>query len=372
MASLSGTALPASSEYWPPRSFFFRRPLSSTERNWISAVLILLCGVAVFYLAGALEKVFSNARRSERLFGHPAEAFMRFTGIAHFLLAFYFTASSKSMQRPGAWRNFFALLAVGTVLCAGYAWLDQTVALVASTFFFAYFFLHDIRDQVLFYHINGDAPERAPSPALREAFLWFPFFVIAAVATVVGWVAWGAIPGTEALQERTVERLPETMPWLAWLVPGICTAAMAWRLRKLVQNTEVGGLRNFLCRHRPFHVVVFGTLLILIVGAIFQYRLYSIVILHVAGWYVFTLRQLAQHKGEHALPRRFSAAWLRGTPAGFRVLHVGLAALLLVAGAVWIYAFGSEAHWFPFWVLLEEENFAYWTLLHVTVSFRPR
>ncbi|HEY6066470.1 MAG TPA: hypothetical protein VIY96_09955, partial [Thermoanaerobaculia bacterium] len=101
-------------------------------------------------------------------------------------------------------------------------------------------------------------------------------------------------------------------------------------------------------------------------------RAHSIVILHVAAWYVFSLRMLRRPGQAVPPPRRLNWAWMRSTPAGFNLLHVGSAALLVVAGLVWAFGLRNDPGALPFRLLLDRDNFAYWTIIHVTVSLAPR
>jgi hypothetical protein len=96
-----------------------------------------------------------------------------------------------------------------------------------------------------------------------------------------------------------------------------------------------------------------------------------IVILHVVGWYVFTIRRLRERRPA-ATPPAWTWGWFRGTATGFRTLHLGLVAILLVTAIVWAKGFGSDPSILPVRLFLDQDFFAGWTLLHVTVSFRPR
>jgi hypothetical protein len=118
---------------------------------------------------------------------------------------------------------------------------------------------------------------------------------------------------------------------------------------------------------RSLRVVYGGTAAVLLLGLVIGGG-YAIVILHVACWYVFTTRQLAERP---VSPVR-GWSWLRSTVPGFRLLHAGSLALFLLAGAVWAYGFGNDPSFRAFSVLLSPENFPYWTILHVTVSFAPK
>ncbi len=67
-------------------------------------------------------------------------------------------------------------------------------------------------------------------------------------------------------------------------------------------------------------------------------------------------------------------AWsaLRNTTAGFRLLHLGSAAVLILVGLVWAYGFNNDPKIVPLELLFNPDNFRFWTILHVTVSFSSR
>jgi hypothetical protein len=121
---------------------------------------------------------------------------------------------------------------------------------------------------------------------------------------------------------------------------------------------------------RSIRMIYAGTLGVLLLGLLVGGG-YAIVILHVASWYVFTVRQLAS-RPSGITASTFSWSWLRSTVPGFTVLHAGSAVLFLVGGAVWAYGFGNDPALAPFAILLAPESFPFWTIAHVTVSFAPK
>ena len=356
-----GTALPTSlaveSARLPPRA------LTETERNWLVAAAIVAGSVAFFSLIYALEMDLGRWNADLRLVQSPAEAAMRYLGQSHFLIAFLFLMTSRKMRTPGSWAAFGAALAVGTVLCLGYARVKDWNPAVATMLFFLYFVVHDFRDQVFFYFSNGDAPPTADRKGLTDLLFRTPFLVLAVlVAAVAALLASGAV-GIAWLDAM----LPASPgPRLALgILPAAAAAFFAWRYRRLWQRENLGRVTDFARANRPILVVFAGALAILL-----GQKGFAIVTLHVACWYVFALHQLRKRPASPV--RRFSWSWLRATPQGFNLLHVGLAALLVAGGTVWAYVFRNDPSIAPMRVLLAPVSFQYWTIVHVTASFAGR
>jgi hypothetical protein len=61
--------------------------------------------------------------------------------------------------------------------------------------------------------------------------------------------------------------------------------------------------------------------------------------------------------------------WMRTTERGFTVLHLGMAAAVVLLIAISTYAFGKTG---PLEALVGSKSFYYWTIIHVTLSFFPR
>jgi hypothetical protein len=88
-----------------------------------------------------------------------------------------------------------------------------------------------------------------------------------------------------------------------------------------------------------------------------------IILLHVTVWLVFVHYQLV--KRPSSAPRNLWQ-WLRGTPAGFLTLHIGIAVLTLVIMAVRVHVW-QRTGWFS--ELFAAKNFCYWGLMHISMSF---
>ncbi|MEE8169026.1 MAG: hypothetical protein V3T70_00630, partial [Phycisphaerae bacterium] len=131
---------------------------------------------------------------------------------------------------------------------------------------------------------------------------------------------------------------------------------------------ECGGTVTAVVRtHAPLFRLFGGVVFVLGMAMVVAGRPYALILLHVSVWYVFSCYMFS--KRAPAKPLKGLWSWMRTTGAGFRVLHIGMALLLIAVGLVWTYAFGAGG-WL--WYLLSPESFLYWTIMHITVSFVPR
>jgi hypothetical protein len=140
------------------------RRLSVTERNWLVSVAIMAGSIAFFALVREVEMRMGRWEGSFRLVRDPDQAAMRYLGIAHFLIAFLYMASSRAFRSAASLARFAALIGVSVLLCFGYAGLSAAAPTLAIVLFIAYFIVHDMRDQFFFSAANGDRPAR-PSPS---------------------------------------------------------------------------------------------------------------------------------------------------------------------------------------------------------------
>ena len=349
-----------------------RRPTTATrtERNWLFSAAILVGGVALFAVARAVEVGLGRWDGSLRLVLEPAETFMVYVGISHFLVAILYLSTSSRMRSGRAWVRLAGLLALGTILCVGFGGLRRANPILAGVLFFGYFLVHDFRDQVFFSFANGDEPAARPGSALAATLLYPPFLAIGAVGLLLAAAVVAGVPGSEPFS-IAFGRMPPGARWALVLVLAGVLGAAAWRFRAQIRDAGFSSAAAFLRRHRPVFVVFGGSLALLGTGIALGWRGYSIVILHVASWYVFSLTQLRKAARSGA-PRPAGWARVRQTAAGFNLVHVGSVALLLVAGVVWAYVFRNDPSRTAFSVLLDRDNFQYWTILHVTSSFASR
>lgn len=341
-----------------------RRERTATEKNWFYSLLLVLGSIAVFYVGFAIEMDRGLWNREIRLVRDPSESAMRFTALSHFFVALLFMSTSRRMKKAKSWVWFGASLLAGILLCLGYRELGLVNPLVATTFFFTYFLIHDFRDQVTFYVANGD------SGALDERSTrllgYAPLVVIGAgvmLATVA--TAFGA-PGTEpalptfgGADEATRRMIGSAL--FATLIVGLIAFIRVWRA------AFPQPLKSVLRQHRPIFMVFAGSILVLAVSAIAGASGDAIILLHVCSWYVFTMHQLKK-RAPAVAPRRFSWAWIRSTAGGFNFVHIGSFLLFLAVGAVWAYGFRNDPSLGAFAVTVGRDLFPYWTILHVSVS----
>jgi len=346
-------------------------PRTRTERYWLISAAIVCVSVAIAAVIHSYE-VRSGLWDADLRFIHaPSETVMRLFGIAHFLIGTAFLLTSRGMRGARAWLHFGGMLGLGAALCFGFARLAGMSAPIASALFLLYFAAHDFRDQVFFYFEHGEAPAGATRADLGALLFWAPLWLLFGVGTTLIGATIAEVPGTSRLREMAAG-LPSEWRWgLGLLVMGVL-AFISRRLWQLRARLGPGSLGAHLRANRPIYAVFAGIFLAAACGALPGMSAQVIVILHVVSWYVFTIRRLRERPVAAAAPRAGSWSWFRGTTTGFRTLHLGLVAILVVGAIVWAKGFGSDRTIVPLRLFLDQDFFAAWTLIHVTVSFRPR
>jgi len=88
-----------------------------------------------------------------------------------------------------------------------------------------------------------------------------------------------------------------------------------------------------------------------------------VVLLHVGTWLVFVRSRLRSAK---PVSPRHVWTWLRATPLGFAVLHLGLGLVLLILMAMRVHVWGRVGFLSE---ILSSRAFAYWALMHIFMSF---
>ncbi len=133
-----------------------------------------------------------------------------------------------------------ALLGIGLLLCVGYGRLEAVSAWIAGLLFFIFFLLHDFRDQVFFYGVNGDAPGQAGTRRRSSAFLFTSPLVFfgALLCLAAPIVAFSGIRVNRVTD--TVEGLSQPMRWLFALLPTAILAATLPFLRKRFAGARLG------------------------------------------------------------------------------------------------------------------------------------
>jgi hypothetical protein len=146
-----------------------------------------------------------------------------------------------------------------------------------------------------------------------------------------------------------------------WAVAAGLAGGCAVAVRRFLNLTR-GGVLEFLSEHRPL-VVVYGALLVIMALSAPMGSIGLLVLIHAGSWLVFVCSRL---RDKPVPPPRNPWSWLRSTPAGFLVLHLGLALVLFVLIGARVYLWGrvgflSEA--------LASRSFCYWALMHICMSF---
>ena len=344
--------------------------LTLTERNWTLAVLFVGGLAALFGLVEALEIAAGRTDRATRFVYDAFETSTRTFAIAHILVGTAFLLSSRTMER-GSSRLWFGALAVAGI---GLCWLFQAAggrqAHVPAAIFYAYFFVHEFRDEAWFYRANGDAVGLDDEAARRDV-LRLPALALAILLCVflVGG-AWG-IGGTRRYGDQLLGSWPQGARQ-ALGAAFIAVTSVIVHLNVLGLRRRHGSVLAFLRSHRPIVFVYVGTFFLIFVGAVFTGRLSLIVALHVAAWYVFATRRLKAAPQGAVAARPGTWRWMRTTQTGFQTLHLGLFAAVVGLAVVWAYVYGNDPSNRVLWVLVSRDAFPFWTILHVTLSFTPR
>lgn len=345
-----------------------RRALTTTEQNWLAALMIGIGSIFVFVLIGRIESGAGRAIVDGRLVHSAAEAAARYLGLGHFIVALAFTATSSRMKlaKHVAW--FGWLLGLGTLLGLGYSWLRGVYPLLAYAFFAGYFLAHDFRDQLFFCRMNGDLGVRKDGRSPDADLLAVPILACAAVLSLLSVAAFVGLSGSDRYV-AAVAHLPLAARWGLGIGPTLVVGPLLFCYWRHLNRRYTAGAGRFFMNQRPIVLIFSGSLLVLWLGLILRERFYPIVILHVTTWYVFTLFQFSRRSFSGPDARPLTWRWMRGTPAGFRFLHIGVVVLLVAGGLVWAYLFRNDPQVTALRVPLGPDVFPLWTIMHITVSF---
>jgi len=347
------------------------RRLTETERNWLYSAMLVTASVVVCGVINMAEVRAGRWSPETRAVTDPGRSAMTFVGIPHFLIAFLFTAYSRRMRSGKAWARFAILAAAGALLCLGFRGVDRAAPALAELLLFGYFFIHECRDEVFFYFANGDGAASERGTTAEWVLVRLPLLLVSAA---VGALAFGVAVlglGGEWIQTEA-SALPDMLRWAMGVVPVIAVALAVLALRRRWRAARLGEVGSFLRAHAPIVRVFAASFAIILIGLLFGLRSHTIILLHVSAWYVFTVRQLLKRPAPSPGPARGSWAWIRSTASGFTFLHAGLAVLMVAGAAVWAYGFRQDPRLLGFKIFLDSKSFAYWTIVHVSVSFSSR
>ncbi len=221
--------------------------------------------------------------------------------------------------------------------------------------FYAYFLIHEVRDQARLFQAYGDAPG---DPAATARLLGRLSVAVALLLTAV-LVGVYLLHGSAVARTRALVDSPRV--WLMVLMVLLTAASCGLLSLALWGRGRAGELLRL---HRPLWLVYAGILGLLMIGAVLGSVGFNLIILvHVTAWLVFVCRQLA---GRPPVERPSWWQWLRTTPRGFVILHLGVALAVLLLMALRVHCWG-RAGWFC--ELFARSSFAYWSILHISIAF---
>jgi hypothetical protein len=304
-----------------------------------------------------------------RMFKNPAEIAMRLFGFPHFIVGVLFLLTSRRMKGSKSVTELLGLAALGIGIC----WLFHRVGgdtnPLAVLIFYFYFLVHGFRDEVFFYKSYGEMP--ADAAATHQRVMWvlqalLLGFMLALLLPLT--VLYGDLKENyrhPALQAIFPASWPYTVRFFSTIGPMLLIGAVAlWRISRVFPDRLAGLWRV----HRPI-ITVFITMASIIVLPIWTggWTFQLAILFHFVGWYIFARYRLRQFPPKQ--PPTGLWQWMRTTPRGFAVLHMGLAAVAVVVVAINVYGYG-QVGWLD--EIVGRRNFYYWTIMHVTLSFFPR
>ena len=333
--------------------------LSTTWRHFQAAVLLAVLAVGVGGVIYLVETFALGLRH--RFVESPSEVMVRAFGIAHFGIGWLFLFTSPKLRSPSALAKLGVLTMVGAAWCLiswDYGGIKNPFWLLA---FYAYFIIHEIRDEANLFVAYGDAPNDAG----RDVFLR-RLGTTVALALMTTFALITMFHGR--VQEKLQRVVDEPERWLPLLGGGLLAgcAASAWSTW-LCQRRHGIVLRDF----APL-LAVYATIgAVLTVGSLLGSAGFNLIVLiHVMAWLVFVRHRLSSGSPSPLRERgagvRELWAWLRTTPAGLVTLHLVAAVVVLILMALRVHlwqraGFISE--------LFATSNFQYWTIMHITMAF---
>ena len=347
-----------------PRPAFWASP---SIRQFAATAVLMGVLIGAFWI---LDKVEPAEYHTHGIVGdRPVAVAAVLVGLAHFVVAFFFTVTSRAWSTRQAVRRLFLGMIVAVGLC-GVLSVGSEVAKVffPSAFVGIYFLSHEVRDEYFFTTTLGDVPRGRLD---RPAFL----LLLGAVFLTLLAVYWNLpfvrnSPRGAAILKPIVDlsELQGASRILWWAGPALVLAAAGAMMFGGCLKRAKLSVGEFFRTYSPLVVVYVLLTSLLFLAPKGEQSIYMIVCFHVAAWWVFTTRQLA---GRDRTARPRGLAWFRETQAGFQTLHLALVVLIVGVAAVWAYGFDrSLAN--PLGWIVSREAFPYWTIGHVTVSFVPK
>ena len=129
---------------------------TATWRNFQAAVLLALLAIGAGGVIYLVETYGLGSRH--RFVENPSDVMMRAFGLAHFWIGWLFLLTSPRLRSGSALGKVAALTVLGAMLClfsSNNGGMKNPLLLMS---FYAYFILHEIRDEANLFVAYGDAP----------------------------------------------------------------------------------------------------------------------------------------------------------------------------------------------------------------------
>ncbi len=336
---------------------------SLTVRQFRRALGVAATVLAFGCLLYGVEKYLLQCQR--RFIENPTDVMMRAFGLAHFLIGWLFLFTSPRLRsRAGLGRLLLATLG-GAGLWTVFVLAGGTKNPFILMTFYSLFLIHEVRDEKNLFQVYGDAPSARPlqSPPYPGGEALLNSLSVTACLLLVTVLAAAYLVNDKMLREHPrLAPYPAAYLWAGFGLLGIASACSLYGTLQMGLRVH-GHLRSFVKAHAPLLGVYLAIMAILLAGSLLGSVGFNLIILvHVTVWLVFVHHQL----GRKSAPARNLWTWLRYTPTGFLVLHVGLAAILLVLMALRVHVWGRVG---LVSVLLASASFPYWSLMHIAMSF---
>jgi hypothetical protein len=345
-----------------------------------SAVLIGV--LAIWY---AVEKYGLALKGSPmRMVADPTEFAVRIAGLAHFIIAGMFLATSPRLRTPGGWLWLTGLAAAAVVQCWMFAAAGGRDNPLALILFYMYFMIHAFRDEAFFYRIRAGKAV-TPEPHTESVIRWLQVLALCVLlGLLTAAVAVRQPLGYDGKQDNALRALfPADWPFVAVFAATVTPLAILATLAfQRIESRQPGGFWGLVRTHGPLTRVIGWTVAIMLASMVVGAWTYNfVIVMHFVAWFEFTtvkIRSLPTSVRQSATPRR-PLTWFKTSLTGFCVLHVGLSLLFLGLIAINHYALvrqplaiAGQTWANPLELLFSAQNLYFWTIAHVTLSFYPR
>ena len=291
-------------------------------------------------------------------------------GLPHVVIGFLFSVTSRRTANSRSRRVILAAAGIGAMLI----WLSYLAGGPSKTanwpmvFLVIYFLVHLYRDERHFYRQYGE--QRSPSDGICIALLATSLYAVLlglawAFVCLLGNPAFALRGIVDPLQVASVSRTA------LWTLPCLLLVAAATLCVQAALRRAQTSLLTLLRRDAPLWWVYALIPMVCGLAALRGGVLWSLVLLHVVGWWTFITLTLAK-RNRHTISQVPGAwNWVRTTQAGFQLFHGALALAVCTLLLYYVHHVNHLRASILDWVLTPSA-FYYLTIMHVTMSFIPK